>query len=375
MDFERQTLRSLHSRSSLKGMAIFLLDLSVFSGAILVCLTTHALWLQVPCSIVAGIATSWLFVVAHDACHQSLMSQRWLNRLIGTVAFLPCLHPFSFWEFGHNRVHHRFTNRRGKDYVWEPLSHAEFLALSTFQQLKYRFFRTAVGHYWYYLSEIWWKKMFFPKPRDVGRYTRENAVDLLIVSTWLVLWPSAIATATWFLSGKTAGPDQLASSVVLCCVVPFLTFNLLMSSVIYLHHMHPQVGWVAADARVDASRMQMLSSVHVVFPYYTNLVFHRIMEHTAHHMRPGIPMYHLDNGQTVLEETFPEIIVHKWSPLSHLDTLSRCKLFDVERGCWTGYDGVPTAPAIGPLATIGRPTIAPATIAADFDDRPYREAA
>jgi hypothetical protein len=119
-----------------------------------------------------------------------------------------------------------------------------------------------------------------------------------------------------------------------------------MSSVVYLHHMHPKVGWVAADARVDARRMQMLSSVHVVFPYYTNLVFHRIMEHTAHHLRPGIPLYNLDHGQTVLETTFPEIIVHKWSPRSHFDTLACCKLFDLEHRCWVGYDGVPTAPAI-----------------------------
>ncbi len=92
--------------------------------------------------------------------------------------------------------------------------------------------------------------------------------------------------------------------------------------------------------------MQMLSSVHVVFPYYTNLVFHRIMEHTAHHLRPGIPLYNLDDGQTVLEKTYPEIIVHKWSPLTHYDVLKRCKLFDPEQRCWVGYDGVPTAPAI-----------------------------
>jgi omega-6 fatty acid desaturase (delta-12 desaturase) len=370
MDFERQTLRSLHARSSLKGTAIFLLDLSVFSGSILICLATHSIWLRAHFAIVAGIATSWLFVVGHDACHQSLTSRRWLNRLIGTVAFLPCLHLFSLWEFGHNRVHHRFTNRRGKDYVWEPLTHAEFLGLSRFQQLKYRFFRTAIGHYWYYLSEIWWKKIFFPRQREVGRYTREYVLDHLVVSMWLVIWPSAIAAATWLLSGKTAGPYELASSVLFCCVVPFLTFSLLMSSVIYLHHMHPQVGWVPGDARVDASRMQMLSAVHVIFPYYTNLVFHRIMEHTAHHMRPGIPMYHLDNGQTVLEETYPEIVVQIWSPRSHLDTLARCKLFDLERGCWVGYDGLPTAPAIGPAAAIK-----PGAVAARFEDRPYRDAA
>jgi len=346
MDFERGQLRSLHLRSNLKGAAIFLMDLILFAGAIGLCIVTTSLSLKIGCSIVAGVMTSLLFVVGHDACHQSLMSRRWLNRLVGTIAFLPCLHAFSFWELGHNRIHHRFTNRRGKDYVWEPLTHAEFLSLSRFQRLKYRFFRTSVGHYWYYLCEIWWKKMFFPRQSAVGRYTTENVIDHVVLAAWLVAWPSGIMALTWFASGRTAGAYELGLSTLLCCVVPFLLFNLLMSSVIYLHHMHPKVGWVAADAKVDMRRLQMLASVHVVFPYYTNLVFHRIMEHTAHHLRPGIPLYNLDNGQTILEENFPEIIVQKWSPQSHMDTLARCKLFDLDRGCWVGYDGESTSPTV-----------------------------
>src|SRR5580692_7770028 len=100
MDFERPMLRTLHSRSSLKGTGIFFLDLLVFAGAILLCLATNSLWLKAGFSIVAGIMTSLLFVVGHDACHQSLTSQRWLNRLIGTLAFLPCLHSFGLWELG-----------------------------------------------------------------------------------------------------------------------------------------------------------------------------------------------------------------------------------------------------------------------------------
>jgi len=346
MDFERRKLRDLHLRSTLKGVAIFFLDLSVFVGAIVSCVATNSLWLKAGFSIVAGVATSLLFVVGHDACHQSLTSQRWLNRLIGILAFLPCLHPFSLWELGHNRIHHRFTNRRGKDYVWEPLTLAEFLDLSGFQKLKYRFFRTFIGHYWYYLCEIWWRKMFFPRREEIGEYKTEYVLDHLAVSVWLLTWPCAIVALTSLVSGRSSGFYELGLSVLMCCVVPFLVFNLLMSSVIYLHHMHPQVGWVASDARVDERRIQMLSSVHVIFPYYTNLVFHRIMEHTAHHLRPGIPLYNLDDGQTDLETTFPEIIVQKWSPRSHFDTLARCKLFDLERRCWIGYDGVPTAPAI-----------------------------
>jgi omega-6 fatty acid desaturase (delta-12 desaturase) len=89
MDFERGQLRSLHLRSNLKGAAIFLMDLTLFAGAIGLCIGTTSLSLKIGCSIVAGVMTSLLFVVGHDACHQSLMSRRWLNRLVGTIAFLP----------------------------------------------------------------------------------------------------------------------------------------------------------------------------------------------------------------------------------------------------------------------------------------------
>jgi omega-6 fatty acid desaturase (delta-12 desaturase) len=363
MDFERDELRALHSRSSLKGMAIFLLDLFGFTAAIVSCIASNSLLLKAVFSVVAGIFTSLLFVVAHDACHQSLTSKRWLNRLLGTLAFLPCLHAFSLWELGHNRIHHRFTNRRGKDYVWEPLTRTEFSALSSLQKVQYRFFRTAVGHYWYYLCEIWWKKMFFPRPRAIGGYQADYVVDHVVLSLWLVLWPGTVIAATRLVSGAPLGLYEVGLSIVMCCVVPFVVFNLLMSSVVYLHHMHPQVAWVAGEQQVDEKRLQMLSSVHVVFPYYTNLVFHRIMEHTAHHLRPGIPLYNLDNGQTLLETNFPEIVVHKWSPWSHWDTLARCKLFDLDRRCWVGYDGVPTGPVIDTEAVGKRPD--PGTVASD----------
>ena len=203
--------------------------------------------------------------------------------------------------------------------------------------------------------------MFFPRSREIGGYKGVYVLDHLALSVWLVLWPGAIMAITWLASGRTSGFEELGLSVLICCVLPFLVFNLLFSSVIYLHHMHPKVGWIPAEEPVDQSRLQMLSSVPcVVFPYYTNLVFHRIMEHPAHHLRPGIPLYNLDNGQTLLESTFPEIIVHKWSPRSHADVLARCKLFDLERRCWVDFDGNPTASAIP---------------AAYFENRPRREAA
>ena len=349
MDFERHALRALHARSSVKGIALFVMDVLGYVTVVGACLLTPGLALKFTLSVLAGILTSLLFVIGHDACHQSLTPRRWLNRLLGTLAFLPSLHPFSLWELGHNRIHHRYTNRREKDYVWEPLSLAEFSRLSRLQQLRYRFFHTFAGHFWYYLCDIWWKKLFYPRPREIGGYRREYVLDLLAVSAWLVIFPSGIAGLTYALSPEPCGAYELGLSLLACCVVPFLVFNLLMSSVIFLHHMHPQIGWIPADERVDSQQMQIESAVHVVFPGYTNLVFHRIMEHPAHHVRPGIPLYNLSNGETLLETSFPEIIVQKWSLRYHVDTTARCKLFDLERRCWTDYEGNRTsAPRIAP---------------------------
>ena len=151
--------------------------------------------------VVAGVFTSLLFVVGHDACHHSLTPHRRLNRILGTLAFLPCLHPFGLWDLGHNRIHHRHTNRRGKDYVGQ-LTPAEFSQLPFLQQLRYRFFRTAAGHYWYYLYEIWWKKMFLPCASDIGGYRTRYWVHLSIVTGWMVIWSATIAGVTYELSGR-----------------------------------------------------------------------------------------------------------------------------------------------------------------------------
>jgi hypothetical protein len=54
-----------------------------------------------------------LFVIGHDACHQSYTSSRFLNHVVGRIAFLPALHSFSLWDREHNHRHHR--TRRGLD--------------------------------------------------------------------------------------------------------------------------------------------------------------------------------------------------------------------------------------------------------------------
>lgn len=342
MSFTRDELQTLHQRSVVLGMGIFLLDFSGFAAASLGAVLAEAWIGQLALALLAGLFLSGLHVVAHDACHQSLTPIRWLNRLLGTVAFLPLLHPYSLWELAHNRTHHRFTNVKGKDYVWEPLTPGEYARLSAAQRLRYRFFRSFPGHFWYSLFEIWLKKLFFPRASEIGGYRKPYVADLALVSLWLGAWPLALWAAR-SLAGGMGGWESLRVALVPGFAVPFLVFQVLNSVVIYLHHTHPRVQWFTAAQAANVEHVVTSSSVHVVFPMPVNWLFHRIMEHTAHHLRPGIPLYRLARGQNLLEARHGEVVVERWSWRRHLAILRCCKLFDTERHCWTGYDGVPSS--------------------------------
>ena len=71
--------------------------------------------LQGVCLLANPLAIGALFVVAHDACHGSLVRTGWLNRLLGRVSLLPAWHPVASWVHVHHALHHRWTNFKGRD--------------------------------------------------------------------------------------------------------------------------------------------------------------------------------------------------------------------------------------------------------------------
>jgi omega-6 fatty acid desaturase (delta-12 desaturase) len=154
----------------------------------------------------------------------------------------------------------------------------------------------------------------------------------------MVGWPLLLSALRWQQRGGISWADA-ATIAVLASIVRFLLFSVAMSAVVYLHHTHPRVVWTGA-VRADAPPA---ASVHVVFPRPLNWMLHRIMEHTAHHARPGIPLYELARAQALLETREPDVIVQPWSLAFHLDTLRRCKLFDLRRKCWVGFDDAVTS--------------------------------
>jgi omega-6 fatty acid desaturase (delta-12 desaturase) len=333
VDFTKDELRQFHARSSALGVGLVAADFAGYAIAVAAALLEHGWLPQLLFAFIASIFVGRLFMLGHDACHQSLTPNRRLNRWLGTIAFLPSLHPFSLWDLGHNRIHHRFTNQRDRDYVWEPLDPAEYVALSAVGRWHYRLYRSPLGHLCYYPAQIWWRKMFFPRPSEIGGYEREYVWDHLIVLAWMLgLVALMLAVrAPW----HAAAPWQDGVATLLIAgVMPMAIFQFSMSAVIYLHHTHRRVTWARGPL---TSPDQLGGSVHVVLPGFLARTLHHIMDHTAHHARPGIPLYHLSAGQAVLEDRHESVIVERWTPAFHLETLRTCKLFDLQRREWVPF--------------------------------------
>ncbi|TWT39864.1 Delta(12)-fatty-acid desaturase [Thalassoglobus neptunius] len=344
MPFTHKETVAFSQRSALGGIAYFLLDAVLLVAALACALTaSHPIW-QLIFSMGAGLMISLLFVVGHDAGHQSLTPHRWLNNVLGRLSTLPALHPFSLWILVHNHTHHRWTNLSPRDYVWTPLTTAEYQSLSKHQRLLYRLYRSWAGIFFYYFIEFWIKKIMFPSRKEVrGTYKTVYLLDITFVAICGLTYLSFLiigAQMNWFQESQSVW-----NALLFGAVIPFAVWNTMMSLVIYLHHTHPELVWYNDQSEWKQRSSQAESAVHVIFPGPINRFFHWIMEHNAHHARPSIPLYHLREAQQVLEESDAgKIIVFRWTPWAHLDLVRRCKLYDYQAKRWQDFRGNYTSP-------------------------------
>lgn len=341
----RQWLLPLSARTTAYPIVLLAFDYALLLAALTGAVLLDAWWLRLLCGMAAGFVTGRLFIVGHDACHQSLTPHRRLNHWLGRIAFLPSLTPYSLWEVGHNVVHHGYTNLKGFDFVWAPLTAEEFAALTPTQRLLDRIYRSGWAPGLYYMVEMWWKRMFFPSRKQMPTRRRVFLLDNLLVSGFAIAWVAALA-----LAASVTGQDLLPV-LLNGLVVPFLFWCAMIGFVVYVHHTHTAVHW--HDERGEWSRAQpfVSTTVHLTFPLGIGGAMHHIMEHTAHHVDMTIPLYRLKAAQGTLEHMLPgRIIVQPFSWGWYFDTARRCKLYDFQRRCWTDYEGQATSPVAAPAA-------------------------
>jgi omega-6 fatty acid desaturase (delta-12 desaturase) len=223
----------------------------------------------------------------------------------------------------------------------------------------YRLYRGPLGQFVYYFVDFWLRRMIFPTRKELrGRYRLEYVLDWALVTAALVGWVAFLvvgARSGWF----GGSPRPVWNALLFGLVIPQAVWNTLMSTVIYLHHTHPELRWYNDEAYWAKRVSQADTAVHVVFPGPVNMIFHWIMEHNAHHARPGIPLYNLPAAQRFLErESNGKVIVFRWTLKGHLDIIRRCKLYDFDRACWLDFQGRETSvPAERSVRNLSRETL------------------
>ncbi len=282
---------------------------------------------------ICGLAIGTLFIVGHDACHNSFTASPWLNQTIGRLAFLPSLHGFSLWDLGHNRMHHRYNNVRGWDAVWEPWSPDDYRSHGRIRRALYRFHRSPGGVGFYYLMVLWASYLTFSAPAIY-----RNMRLIYIVDT--ALWMLFLAAQCWvcIMVGAHFG-HGVAASLAIGVVIPFLVWNGLMSVTVYVHHTHPLIRWYPDVAAWQADRGVVNGAAHVHFVWPFSFAVLSIMEHNAHHVAPGVPFYNLRRMQNAMA-AHETLLTWNFSWRGFVRVCDRCKLYDYDLGRWVSFKDV-----------------------------------
>lgn len=334
----RSWLEPMTQSQTTRAVALLIFDAMLWVGLIASTVIVGNVFFKIILGMIAGFVTGRIFILGHDACHHSFTPHRGLNKILGRIAFLPSLTPFSLWDVGHNVVHHGQTNLKGFDFVWEPLSKEEYEALSPARKLLEKIYRSGFGPGIYYFIEIWWKREFFPNYKNMPAKRPIFLKDNLLVSGFAIIWIGLLVIAA------VATQQSIIVSIVAGFLVPFLFWNFMIGFVVYVHHTHTKVAWYDKKSEWLRAQPFVSTTVHLTFPLGWGHLMHQIMEHTAHHVDASIPLYTLKSAQNKLEEILPgRIISQRFTFKWYIETAKRCKLYDFENKAWLDFNGYETA--------------------------------
>jgi omega-6 fatty acid desaturase (delta-12 desaturase) len=324
-------------RSTRRGVTYFsrsaALYLLLFAGAS----AAPAWWLRLACLLALPMVIGGLFVIGHDAGHHSLTPSRRLNDLLGRLAMLPALHPYTAWRHAHNTLHHGGTCLKGQHPDFTPLSKREFDALPPWRQRLERFYRTPAGVGVAYVTEFYRRYLLFPsRAHQPVHKTRFHLDRLLVLAFFGLQFAAAYALADRI----DPAPLTRVWHAFAVCAVPWAIWIYFMGVASFVQHTHPRTAWYDDAEEWRFYHVQLRSSTHMVLAWPLGAMLHHIMDHPAHHIDPTIPLYELPASQAQLEQESPEeSIVVALTVREFLRICRLCKLYDYRRHCWLDFDG------------------------------------
>lgn len=335
--------RGVTSASLALGLGLFAAHLGLYGATLWGAVAALPWWVNFPAAILNGLAIGLLFVIGHDSSHGAFLPGKRANQILTRIAFIPSAHSASLWNLHHNRVHHVFTNWKGRDNSWVPMTKAEYDAMSPGRRLLERLNRGPLGPLTYYVTGLWLRLLVLPLSKETRHEWRRYAFDSVFVLATLALTLIGIAAL-----GKALAPARpVWLTLVQGWLIPFAVWNYFMGLSTYLHHTHPTVPWFDKEETWSFYNANVRGTTHVDFAVDVLPLWQRLMEHTAHHMLPAIPVYRLHGAQEKLLSHFGKDVVRYTLSGGRFRKINRaCKLYDFERNCWTDFDGHPTTEPI-----------------------------
>jgi omega-6 fatty acid desaturase (delta-12 desaturase) len=328
-------------RSAARGLWILGAHASLYLTTLAGALAPLPLWVNILSGIANGVLIALLFIIAHDAAHGAFVPGRKMNLWIARFAFIPCVHAVSLWCTIHNKLHHGYTNLKGRAGVWEPMSKAEYDRASAPRRLLERVLRGPFGPFIYYYVAFWPHKTLAPLARAVRMNWPRHLFDSVFAFTGFGVTITAIVAA-----GALFTPDRPQWLVlVIAWAIPYTVWNYLMSFTIYLNHTHPSIVWFDDMAMWRRHHPNLLDTTSVRMPFPLNKIrlYDDVMAHAAHHVQTTTPVYALQDAQAALNSRFTSLVNYDFTWREYFRILRVCKLYDFERRCWTDFDGIPTS--------------------------------
>lgn len=301
----------------------FLFDLALYGAALSGVFLAGSAGARLVFGVLAGVTVAFLFVWGHDAAHGALFTSDVSAEILGTIAMLPSLQMYRLWSYGHNKVHHGFTSLSSVDWIWRPLTPAEYRARSRWQRALYRLERHPATCGLHYLLRVWWAGMIRFRP-ERARRTRGFRASKLGTAAFV----AGLSVLAFRFAGGWIG-------VVSAVAVPFVVFTWIIALVVFLHHTHPEAPFFLDRKEWSATVGQVACSTVVRTNRAVELLTHRILIHVPHHVDTRIPFYRLERAWADLPpEITRQVQQYRFRWRTVLAIFRRCQLYDFDTRTW-----------------------------------------
>jgi acyl-lipid omega-6 desaturase (Delta-12 desaturase) len=267
-----------HRKATIQMLNSFLPFIGIWVAMYL--LLDVSVWITLGLAVVNAFFLVRIFIIQHDCGHQSFTASRRFNDAVGIICGIISFMPYRYWAKSHNFHHGHngmlFEHRDIGDI--RLLTVEEYKALSRWQRLNYRLFRSApilflLGPVYYLFIQN-----RLPLIRLKGWEHAHRALlkhNLALVGVYVVI--------VWLLGYK---------ALLLVHVPILIAFSIIAIWFFYVQHQH-ETTYKEWKDRWDYIRAAIQGSTYYKLPGLVHWLTGNIGYHHIHHLNSLVPNYNL----------------------------------------------------------------------------------